>query len=138
MVKLQLYITKSLRGYKSLINLNSSEEINRHIVDMRSALDVINYDAAEKHIFYLIRYIEAGTILTILRTIPNERLNHLAAAIFIPNGAVISADNLMQVVKLTTRKVSGSGVTAEDIAEMREMFDREYNTYGETPAIAAS
>jgi uncharacterized protein (UPF0248 family) len=138
MVKLQLYITKSLRGYKSLINLNSSEEIFRHIKDVREALDVINYDPAEKNIFYLIRYVDEGTILSILRTIPNERLNHLSAAIFIPNGAVINAESLMQVVKLTTRKVSGSGVTAEDIAELREMFDREYNTYGETPAIASS
>jgi uncharacterized protein (UPF0248 family) len=138
MVKLQLYITKSLRGYKSLINLNSSEEISRHIVDVRTALDVVSYDPAEKHIFYLIKYIDKGTILTILRTIPNERLNHLAASIFIPNGAAISSEKLMQVVKLTTRKVSGSGVTAEDIAEMREMFDHEYNTYGEIPSIAPS
>ena len=79
MNKLQLYIAKSLRGYKSLVNFNPTEDVRRHIRDMRDALAAIDYDPLEKNIFYMVRYIDEGTLLSILRTIPTEPLDQLAA-----------------------------------------------------------
>lgn len=54
MNKLQLYIYKSLRGFKSIRNFNPSENVQRHIRDMRHALEILDYDPAEKYLFYLI------------------------------------------------------------------------------------
>ena len=68
MNKLQLYIYKSLRGFKSVRNINPEENVQRHIRDVRKALEILDYDPNEKYLFYLISYIENGTFFTILRT----------------------------------------------------------------------
>ncbi len=58
MNKLQLYIYKSLRGFKSVRNINPEENVQRHIRDVRKALEILDYDPNEKYLFYLISYIE--------------------------------------------------------------------------------
>lgn len=126
MNKLQLYIAKSLRGYKSLVNLNPAEDVRRHIGDLRQALAVVDYDPLEKNIFYLVSYIDEGTLLSILRTIPTEPLDHLAATVFVPAEMQIRADELGAVVRAITRKMSAPGMSADDIAELRRLFARDY------------
>jgi hypothetical protein len=138
MVKLQLYITKSLRGFKSLVNLNPADDISRYVIDVSTALNAVNYDATEKNIFYYVRYVPDGTFITIIRTIPSEPLNHLAANVFIENGTEISGADLLSVIKFTTRKVSNPGVSAEDLDELRELYDKEYPITENAPAIAPS
>ena len=126
MNKLQLYIAKSLRGFKPLVNINPAEDVRRHIDDCRDALAAVGYDPLEKNIFYLIRYIDEGTLLSILRTIPTEPLDHLAATVFVPADMDISADELASIVRAITRKMSAPGMTSADIAELRRLFAREY------------
>lgn len=138
MNKLQLYITKSLRGYKSMLNLNPDEDVRHHISDVRQALSIVNYDPAEKNIFYLISYIDEGTFITILRTIPDLPLDHLAAWIYVPNGLRITAEELEKIIRLTTRKVSNPGVGNDDLAQLREAFSTEYAMDHEAPSIVAS
>lgn len=138
MNKLQLYIAKSLRGFKSLVNLNPSEDVRAHVHDIRHALEGMRYDPDEKNIFYAVTYTDEGTFFIIVRTIPHGHADHLAAWIYIPADTVISADQLNRIVKLTTDKVSGSGVSNEDLAELREAFATEYDTDREAPSIAAS
>ncbi len=140
MNKLQLYIAKSLRGYKSLVNFNPAEEVRRHIHDLRDALGNIEYDPLEKNIFYLVEYIEEGTLLSILRTIPTETLDHLAATVFVPADSLVSAEELDEVVREITRKMSAPGMSADDIAELRRLFAREYpdRASGERTAMVTS
>lgn len=126
MNKLQLYIAKSLRGYKSLVNFNPAEDVRRHIHDLRQALEAIEYDPLEKNIFYLLSYIEEGYLLSILRTIPTEPLDHLAATIFVPLRMDIAPEELDEVVRAITRKMSAPGMSADDVAELRRLFAREY------------
>lgn len=126
MSKLQLYITKSANEFKPLYNINPSEEIRNHITDLREAVKQIDYNAEEKNIFYLLKSTNEGTFVTVLRTIPTRAGDHLAAWIYIPSEMVISADDLEGIVKLTTKKVSGSGVSSEDIAALREAFSAEF------------
>ena len=126
MAKLQLYITKSLRGFKSLVNLNPDEEVRRHIHDLRPALEVLDYDLTEKNIFYLVSYLPEGTMLTVLRTIPDGPQDHLAATIFVPANLDITPARMLEVVRLTTRKVSNPGVSAEDLNLLRETFASDY------------
>ena len=138
MNKLQLYIYKSIRGFKSVQNINPSENVQRHIRDNRNALESIIYNPEEKYLFYLINYIDEGTFVTILRTIPDKPLNHLASTIFVPNGMIISREELAQIVERTTRMVSNPTVTDEDIAELHELFAKEYPVEEEPAASVAS
>lgn len=126
MERLQLYISKSLRGFKTLTSINGTESVRRHLRDLRTALETVAYDSAEKCVFYLLQYIEGATFFTVLRTIPDKPLDHLAATIAIPEGTVIEAEDLYQIIREVRRKVSNPGMNAEDIAQLRVVFAREY------------
>ncbi|MDE5641902.1 MAG: hypothetical protein K2I56_00250 [Muribaculaceae bacterium] len=126
MERLQLYISKSLRGFKTLTHINGTETTRRHLRDLRQALETVAYDSAEKCVFYLLQYVEGATFFTILRTIPDKALDHLAATIAIPEGLEISADDLYRVIREVTRKVSNPGMNSEDIAALRALFAREF------------
>lgn len=138
MNKLQLYIYKSLRGFKSVRNINPEENVQRHIRDVRKALEILDYDPTEKYLFYLISYIDDGAFFTILRTIPSEPLDHLATSIFIPNGLKINREEMADIVKRTTRMVSNPQVTAEELNDLHEVFSKEYPFEADAPATVAS
>ena len=138
MNKLQLYIYKSLRGFKSVRNFNPAENVQRHIHDVRQALGCLDYDPTEKYLFYLISYIDEGSFFTILRTIPDQPLDHLAMTIFVPNGLQIDASEMADIVKRTTRMVSNPSVSAEDVADLHEIFSKEYPVVDDAPAAVGS
>lgn len=138
MNKLQLYIYKSLRGFKAVRNINPAENIQRHIHDMRHALEILDYDPAEKYLFYLISYIDEGAFFTILRTIPDQPLNHLATSIFVPNGLQITPDEMSDIVRRTTRMVSNPAVTPDELNELHTLFAKEYDVVPDAPSTVAS
>lgn len=139
MTKLQLYISISRRGFKSVQNINPAEAIQRYIRDQRTAIESIDYDISEKYLFFLLSYIPEGSFLTILRTIPGEQTgDHLAATIFVPNGMEIKPEELGAVVNHTTRIVSNANVTPEDVAELHEIFGHEYVIDADAAASVAS
>lgn len=84
MNKIQLYITKSTRTFKSMVNINPEEDVRAAVTDVRTYLEKVDYDAAEKNIFYLLKSTASGTFVTVLRTIPTDLGDHLAAWIFFP------------------------------------------------------
>lgn len=135
MNKLQLYITKSGNVYKSLFNLNPDEDVRRYITDLRQAVELIEYDCEEKNIFYYLTATNDGIFFTIIRTIPPRRGAHLAAWIYIPHGTCVTDKTLLDLVNLTTRKVSNAEVSNEDVAHLREAFAREYAVDAGMPAI---
>ena len=138
MNKLQLYISKSYKGFKSVRNFNPAENIQRHIHDVRQALEVLDYDPSEKYLFYLISYIDEGSFFTILRTIPEQPLDHLAMTIFVPNGLLIKAEEMADIVKRTARMVSNPSVSAEDVADLHEILSKEYPEEENAPATVGS
>lgn len=138
MNKLQLYITKSFNAYKVLYNINPSEEISRHVRELRRAVEKVHYDSTEKNIFYFASTVDSGTFVTIIRTIPTEPGDHLAAWIYIPNELIIDGQTLEEVVETTARKVSGDKVTQSDVARLRELFSREYLAEQSAPSMTRS
>lgn len=135
MNKLQLYITKSGNVFKSLFNLNPNEDVRRNLRDLSDAIALIDYDVDEKNIFYLLSATDDGMFFVILRTIPPHRQHHLAAWIYIPNDTDISGHQLLDLVNLTTRKVSSAEVTNDDVAALREAFSIEYPTIADAPLL---
>lgn len=138
MNKLQLYISKSLRGFKSVRNINPSENVQRHIHDLRRALESLDYNPIEKYLFYLISYIDQGSFFTILRTIPDQPLDHLATTIFVPNGLIITREEMSEIVSRTTNMVSNPSVSADDINELHRLFSKEYPVKAVPPACVPS
>jgi len=138
MNKLQLYITKSFRGYKVLFNVNPSEEVSTAVHELRRVVEKVHYDVAEKNIFYYVTNIESGTFVVIIRTIPSSPADHLAAWVYVPNELVIDGTTLENVIRTTTRKVSGDRVLQDDVAELRELFSAEYMTEPDAPLMTAS
>ncbi len=126
MKTLQLYIHKSLRGFRNVRNFNAEAGVLKQIAEQCSALAILEYDPAEKYIFYLLSYVREGVFLTILRTIPDKRLDHLATTIFVPGGLQITATDLLDVVRRTARIISNQSVSTEDIAELQRLFKKEY------------
>ncbi len=138
MNKLQLYIYKSLRGFRSVRNINPSENVQRHILDVRRALELLDYNTAEKYLFYMVSYIDEGSFFTILRTIPSEPLDHLSTTIFVPRGLRITPDEMEAVVRRVTRMVSNPSVSTEELAELHATFAKEYPFDREAPMSVAS
>ncbi len=138
MNKLQLYIYKSMRGFKSVRNINPEEDVQRHILDVRLVLDKIDYDPAQKYLFYLISYIDEGAFFTILRTIPGQKGDHLATSIFVPAGLRITPAEMEEVVHRTTLMISNPAVSAEDLTELHQAFAKEYPVDRDPAAAVAS
>ncbi len=138
MAKLQLYITMSTADFKSVYNINPSEDVRAAITDLRKAVESIDYDPAEKNIFYFLKSTDEGSFVTVLRTIPSRPGDHLAAWIYLPANMKISADQLESVVHLTTRKVSGREVTQDDVTALREAFSADYPVQHDCPAITGN
>ncbi len=137
MNKLQLYITKSGHNYSSLLNLNPSEDVSRYVRDLRGALSLIEYDADEKNIFYLLSATDEGTFFTIIRTVPPVRGHHIAEWIFVPNNLEVSCDELYGLIMLMTRKASLAKMTNNDVAEVRAAFNAEYPAIPDAPLLTA-
>lgn len=126
MAKLQLYITRSMVTFNSQLNLNPNEDVRSYVKDVRSVLSTVDYDTNEKNIFYLLTAVSSGVFVTILRTIPDNAGDHLAAWIFVPSDIEIATDDLASVVKQTTRIISGVKVSNDDVVTLRTIFARDY------------
>lgn len=134
MAKLQLYIAKSLRGYKSLVNFNPAEDVRRFVGDFRQALEGVGYDAAAVNVFYLLAYREQGVMITIMRTIPDGPGDHLAATIFVPDGLEIKPEALCDVLNQVRRRILEPAMDANAVGELRALFAADYPRQSETPA----
>lgn len=137
MAKLQLYITRSMGTFNSQLNLNPNEDIRSYVKDVRSVLSTVDYDANEKNIFYLLTSVSTGVFVTILRTIPKNAGDHLAAWIFVPSDIDIAKDDLVSVVKQTTRTISSVKVSGEDVVALRATFARDYAVRRDAPRCVA-
>lgn len=133
MERIQLYLSKSLRGFKTLVSINGTEYGAALIRDLRPALDVVEYDSTEKCVFYLIQYVEGATLVSVLRTIPDKPGDHLAATLVLPEGIQVPAADLDALLRRITRKVSNPGMSQEDIAELQSLFQAEYPVDPEPP-----
>lgn len=138
MNRLQLYICKSLRGFRTMLEINPSEAVRPHINDVRDALENIDYAPENKYLFYLIRYIGTGALFTIIRTIPDRPLDHLACTLYVPAGLKISREQMASVVHQTTRIVSNPAVSPEDLAALQRLFARDYPLEADAEEVGIS
>ncbi len=138
MNKLQLYITLAQDDFKSMVEINPDSYVQSWVTDLRPILRQVAYPANSKAIFYLLKYIDSGVFITIVRTIPKQPLHHVAAWIFIPYSLHISIANVWNVVEFITNKVSNSEVRPKDIDEMSTLLGHAYEEDLQAPSFPAS
>lgn len=142
MAKLQLYVTKSVRGYKNILNVNPEEEIGAHVHDPRHALETLKYDIAASHVIYMMTYLEDGFFITVLRTIADSQPgDNYAANVYVPYKLQISTEGLLEVMRKLASTLPSSNVdlTASQVSYLRDLFSQDYhNAAEETPEYLPS
>lgn len=138
MPKVQLYISKSYNGFKNLVNFNPDEDVRRHAVDFRNALDNVEYDTSRVNIFYLLAYRGQGVMITLIRTIPDRHGDHLAATVFVPDGLVVEPQQLTGLLEELARRIEAPAMDSNDIAALRNLFATDYPAAAATPAKVES
>lgn len=135
---LQLYISKSGKAFKTLAEINASEETRRHLVDFSPIVGAVDYAPAHKSIFYAVSRIAEGCIVRIIRTIPPTAPHHLEAAVFVPNHVDITTDELADVISAVSQKVLASNITENDMNDLRELFSHQYDSDDDLDAAKPS
>ncbi len=129
MAKLQLYITKTLNGLSSVLNINPSEEVSRHVADYRPALSTLEYDLSESHLLYLVSYCDEGLLLSAIRTIASrEKGTYIAATLFVPTVAEISSAEVLDTVAEVGGMLSpeGNDPSGDEVWQLRQALSTEY------------
>ncbi len=138
MDKLQLYITTSQAEFQTRVEINPDPYVQSWVCDLREAVSQVDYPIAGLSIFYLVKYIDTGMFVVVLRTIPKSPGSHLAAWIYIPYSLRIPDKDVLNFVQFITHKVEASEVSAKDIADMREVFSHDYEEEVLYPVFAPS
>lgn len=126
MEKLQLYMFMKQSAYKEMLLCNPDNDTKAWIDDITEAVCQVEYPLAQPSIFYLVKYIDAGVFITVIRTIPSVIGNHLASWIYVPYTLSISDRDLRDTVAFVASVVSKPEVTAADVQSLRQHFEREY------------
>ena len=134
MGKLQLYITIAYKGYREMLDINADSKIKGSVCDLSHVVGKIKYKTGNMNIFFMLRYIPEGVFLTVLRTIPALKPDHLAAWIFIPYDIKISTPEIEEVIETVIKAISNSKITSETYAELCKLFEKDYDN---TPLAAA-
>lgn len=138
MNRLQLYISKSAREFKTLVDINGSSEGRNALADLRSLVAAVDYPQASKSLFYAVVNVRGGYMIHVLRTIPPTRPNHLDATIFVPAELDIMTEDLCEVIETVTDVVLAPAVTEDDMARLRELFAPEYDSRDRKPRVKPS
>lgn len=135
MAQLQLYISKTIRGFKSIVNINPSEEVVRQIRDYSAALETISYDASKHPELFLVSYISTGLLLSVIRPVSDAGLNnHYAATLCIPNGAIVPAERLSELLRKISALISdGQDPDQDSLAHIRAILANDYAIDNITP-----
>lgn len=127
MAQVQLYLTKTQRGYASVGNINPSEDIASHIHDFSDALEALRFDAALPQVFYLISYVSEGLLLTLLRPLEGDGTNAFAASMFFQHGMRIEPRQIMALIDVLRPEVlKAETPSAETMAELRRLLSADY------------
>ncbi|MDE6703273.1 MAG: hypothetical protein K2K00_06325, partial [Muribaculaceae bacterium] len=135
---LQLYISKSGSTNARLAEINPSEEGRSAAIALKPAVALIDYPASAKIVFFIVVNVSDGYAVHVVRTIPPTRPNHLDATVFVNKRLDIMAEDLAEVLDKVSKIVLAAAVTEADMAELRNLFAREYDLRDKAPRIKPS
>lgn len=125
-------------SYKTMVEINADTYVNSWVTDLRQAVSQVAYPVTGKSIFYMVKYIDSGVFIIVLRTIPKTPGNHLAAWIYIPYSVRIPSRDLINTVEFIAAKVANTEVKPKDLNEINELFDHRYEEDLQSPVFPPS
>lgn len=126
MGKLQLYMTMSREEFAHKVDVNATQDVKQWVCDLFDAVRQVEYNPKHKHIFYMLKYIDTGVFIVVIRTIPREHGYHLASWIYVPYSLKISNAEVHRLVEFITDIVSNDSVGNKEIEAIRQEFGNEY------------
>ena len=72
-------------------------------------------------VFYTLTYIHGGTIVRVIRTIPDHAPDYLEVAVFVPEELILDGGVFGDIIDTITRKVLNAGFTRDDLDELRDI-----------------
>ena len=128
-MKLGLILKNTNTGESETYSINKHEVWARYASDTRSAIkELQGFDGSDKTVFLLKFLGGIGYLLSVIKSRPegSGRVNDNSAAwIFVPSAAIVSANEMEQVLKQVEEAISESkGV---DYAKLKETFSKDYN-----------
>ncbi len=136
MGKLQLYITIAYKGYREMLDINADPKVKESVSNLSHVVGKIKYKTGKMNIFFMLRYIPDGVFLTVLRTIPALKPDHLAAWIFIPYDVKVSNTEIEEVTGTVLKAISNSKITSETYSELCKVFEKDYENIPLAGAMA--
>lgn len=128
MPKLQLYIFKSSGSRQLIAQINGSENTISQIEDIAPLVNIVDYDTAQKTLFYIISAQKTGCFIHLVRTIPPTRDNYLDAVIFMSYDTDIMAEHLEDIVSTVAEKISAASISREDMDTLVETFSTDFDS----------
>lgn len=128
-MKLGLILKITNGGESETYSINKQETWARYASDARSSIkELQGFDGSDKTVFLLKFLGGIGYLLSVIKSRPegSGRANdNTAAWIFVPSAAIVSANEMEQVLKQVEEAISESkGV---DYAKLKETFSKDYN-----------
>lgn len=133
MTQLQLYTTKNQRGLANLVNINSSEDVERYVHDFTPMLKNLRYNPAERQYVILLKFIDAGMLLTVLRPFEGGEYSYYAASLLVPAGVRIPAREYLTLIGSMKEFIHHGDPSADDVEDMRHLLEKEYKVYKDLP-----
>lgn len=126
MGKLQLYMTMSRGDFAHKVDVNAVEDVKQWVCDLTEAVRQVDYNPKRKSIFYMVKYIDTGAFIVVIRTIPREHGHHLASWIYVPYSLKISDAEVYRLVDFIAGIVSNDAIGNKEIEAIRREFGNVY------------
>lgn len=108
------------------VDVNAAEDVKQWVCDLSDTVQQVDYDPKHKAIFYMVKYIDTGVFIVVIRTIPRNLGYHLASWVYVPYSLKISDAEVYRLVEFITGIVSNDAIGNKEIEAIRHEFGNEY------------
>lgn len=137
MAQLELYIAKSQRGYRNVLTINDTTSVSRQVHDLGAALKILNYDPASGEVFYLVKHIDSGMLLSVLCPFAGVAGEHYSATLYIPRGVELSFEFIEDMLDTLGAALSrGDDPSARTVAELQRLLSTDWPVNSESARIS--
>lgn len=126
MARVQLYVSKTRRGFKNLVNINPSDDVVRHIHDMSPALEILRFNGAQSQV-YVVSYLTEGVLLSIVQPVSGEGHDNYCATFYIPENIKIDIDRVYNLIDAASSLIAPcADPSPESLSPLRHLLNEEY------------
>lgn len=128
MAHVQLYVSKSQRGFQNLVNVNPSEDVVCHIHDLSPALEILRFGGVRREQVYLLSYLPDGLLFSIIQPMIGDGHDYYAATFYIEEGLVIDAGTFRSLLGAASSLLSvEADPTSESLMPLRHLLSEDFS-----------